>query len=224
MIPTKLALLGLALLPALALAEGHGAPGGQTAAEAIQALKDGNARFVAGKPRHPDQGLKRVKDLAHGQRPFAAILGCSDSRVPPELLFDQGFGDLFTVRVAGNVADPVNLGSVEYAAEHLGVPAVVVLGHHGCGAVKATAEAVAKGAKAEGNLGAIVAEIAPAVAEAKQGAPREGLDDDAVHANARRTAAALLERSPVLKELVEHGKLRVVTAVYDLATGTIEWL
>ena len=220
--PTRLALLAL-VFPAVVLAGGHPEAKGPTADQAIKELKDGNARFVAGKPRHPDQALKRVKDLAGGQRPFATILGCSDSRVPPELVFDQGFGDLFVIRVAGNVADPVNLGSVEYAAEHLGVPVVVVLGHHRCGAVQATAEAVAKGAKVEGNLGAIVSEIAPAVNEARKAPGKEGLEHDAVHANARRTAAAILERSPVLKELVEHGKVKIVTAVYDLASGGVEW-
>jgi carbonic anhydrase len=209
--------------PALALAGGHAAKKETTGDQAIQALKDGNARFVAGKARHPDQGLARVKELAAGQTPFAAVLGCADSRVPPELLFDQGFGDLFVVRVAGNVADPVDIGSVEYAAEHLGVPAIVILGHHGCGAVKATADAVAKGQKVEGNLGAIVAEIAPAVDQAGHVAAREGLVNDAVHANARRTAAALVERSPLIRELVEHGRLKIVPAVYDLDTGTIEW-
>ena len=165
-----------------------------------------------------------MKALAGGQKPFATIIGCSDSRVAPELVFDQGLGDLFVVRVAGNVADPVDLGSVEYAAEHLGVPAIVVLGHHGCGAVKATAEAVAKGEKVEGNLGAIVGEIAPAVDAARKAPGKEGLLNDAAHANARRTAAALVERSAVVKKLVEEGKVKIAVAIYDVETGTIEWL
>ena len=223
MIPKTLALL--VAIPALALADGHGeTKAGPTADQAIQSLKDGNARFVAGKARHPDQSLARVKELSGGQTPFATILGCSDSRVPPELLFDQGFGDLFIVRVAGNVADPIDLGSVEYAAEHLGVPAIVVLGHHKCGAVKAAAEAAEKGVAVPGNIGAIVSEIAPAVDAARKAPGKEGLVNDAVHLNAKRTAAALVERSPIVKELVEHGRLKIVTAVYDLDTGTIEWL
>jgi carbonic anhydrase len=140
--------------------------------------------------------------------------------VPPELVFDEGLGDLFVVRVAGNVADPVNVGSVEYAAEHLGVPLVVVLGHHSCGAVKATAEA---NGKAEGNIGAIVAEIAPAVDAARKAPGKEGLVNDAVHANAKRTAAALTERSAVLKHLVAEGKLRIAVGVYDLESGKVEF-
>ncbi|HET9551987.1 MAG TPA: carbonic anhydrase [Anaeromyxobacteraceae bacterium] len=219
----KTALLAALAAPLLALASDH--PGSHpTPDQAIGLLKEGSGRFASGAPRHPDQGLARVKELAAGQAPFATVLSCSDSRVPPELVFDQGLGDLFVVRVAGNVADPVDLGSVEYAAEHLGVPAIVVLGHHQCGAVKATAEAVAAGAKVEGNLGAIVREIAPAVETARKDPGAEGLLNDAAHANAKRTAAALVERSPVIKKLVDEGKVKIVVAVYDLGTGTVEWL
>jgi carbonic anhydrase len=203
---------------------GHATKPGPTADKALAMLKKGNARFVAGAMTHPDQGRARLKALAAGQQPFATILSCSDSRVPPEVIFDQGLGDLFVVRVAGNVADPVNLGSVEYAAEHLGVPVVVVLGHHKCGAVKATSEAVEAGAKVEGNLGAIVGEISPAVEEARKSPGKEGLVNDAAHANVKRTAAAMLERSPPLRKLVEEGRIKIVGAVYDLDTGVIEWL
>lgn len=208
------------LAPAAALPSDHAAPVAPSPAAVLDQLKAGNARFVAGKPAHPDGSVARRRDLSKGQNPKAIVLGCSDSRVPPELIFDEGLGDLFVVRVAGNVADPVNLGSVEYAAEHLGTPVVVVLGHHSCGAVKATAES---GGKAEGNIGAIVAEIAPAVERARAAPGKEGLLDDAAHANARRTAAALTERSPVLKHLVEEGKLKVAVAVYDLASGKVEF-
>jgi len=199
----KLLLAAVLALPLTALA--HPPGGGKlatTAEEALEELKEGNARFVA------------------GQKPEAVILGCADSRVPPEVIFDEGIGDLFVVRVAGNVSEPASLGSVEYAAEHLGVPLVVVLGHHKCGAVKATAEA--KG-KVEGNIGALVKEIQPAVAAARKHPGKEGLVDDAVHANVELVAAQLLSESPVLTHLVHQGKVKIVTAVYDLESGGIEW-
>jgi carbonic anhydrase len=218
----RLAVLA-ALVPVLASAsESHSAPAGPSPDAVVKELKDGNARFVAGKSKHPDQTVARRAELAKGQHPKAAILGCADSRVPPELVFDEGLGDLFVVRVAGNVADPIDLGSLEYAVEHLGVGVVVVLGHHSCGAVKATVDASGV-LEAQGNIGAILAEIAPAVNQAKATPGKEGLVDDAVHANAARTAGALVERSPVLKKAVEEKKLKIVTAVYDLASGKVEW-
>lgn len=216
----KPALAALLLLPLAALANEHAAPAGPTPDAVLGQLKAGNARFVAGKPAHPDATVARRKELTQGQHPKAAILGCADSRVPPELIFDEGLGDLFVVRVAGNVADPIDVGSVEYAAEHLGTQLVVVLGHHSCGAVKATADS---GGKAEGNIGAIVAEIAPAVEQAKASPGKEGLVNDAVHFNARRAAAALKERSPILAKLLEEGKLKVVVGIYDLESGKVEF-
>lgn len=218
----RFAALALAVLslPALAPASDHPAPAAAPSPDAVlKELVAGNGRFVAGKATHLRENAARRKELAKGQAPRAVVLGCSDSRVPPEILFDEGLGDLFVVRVAGNVADPVNLGSVEYAAEHLGTPLVLVLGHHACGAVKATAEA---GGKAEGNLGAIVSELAPAVEQAKGSPGKEGLVNDAVHANVRLVAAALTARSPVLAKLVEEGKLKIATAVYDLESGKVE--
>ena len=215
----RLAVLAAAL-PILASAEEHHVAAGPTPDAVLKELQAGNARFVGGKPNHPDESKARRAELAKGQHPKAAVLGCADSRVPPELVFDEGLGDLFVVRVAGNVADPVDVGSIEYAVEHLGVGLVVVLGHHSCGAVKATADA---GGKAEGNIGAIVSEIAPAVEQAKASPGKEGLVDDAVHVNARRTAGALVERSPVLKKAVEEKKVKIVAAVYDLKTGQVEF-
>jgi len=220
---SKLIVLATLLVPSLTLAESaHAAKAaGPTPEAVLKDLKDGNARFVAGKSTHPHATAVRLKELVTGQHPEAVILGCADSRVPPEILFDEGLGDLFVVRVAGNIADPYSLGSVEYAAEHLGVPVVVVLGHHSCGAVKATAEA--KG-PVEGNIGVLVKEIQPAVAEAKAHPGKEGLVDTAVHQNVKNAMAALTERSPVMKKLVAEGKVKIAGAVYDLATGTIEWL
>ena len=216
----RLAVLAAALPILAAAEEHHAAPAGPTPDAVLKELQAGNARFVGGKPKHPDASRARRAELAKGQHPKAAVLGCADSRVPPELVFDEGLGDLFVVRVAGNVADPVDVGSIEYAVEHLGVGLVVVLGHHSCGAVKATADA---GGKAEGNIGAIVSEIAPAVEQAKASPGKEGLVDDAVHVNARRTAGALVERSPVLKKAVEEKKVKIVAAVYDLKTGQVEF-
>lgn len=215
------ALLAALLLPALALA--HPPRGGKlatTADEALAELKAGNRRFVAGKHQSPNLDLKRVREVVAGQKPEAVILGCADSRVPPEVIFDEGIGDLFVVRVAGNIAEPATTGSVEYAAEHLGVPLVVVLGHHKCGAVKATAEAHGP---AEGNIGEIVKEIQPAVEAARAHPGAEGLVDDAVHQNAALVAAQLLSESPVLSHLVHEGKVKIVTAIYDLDSGKVEW-
>ena len=223
----KLMLLAVTVLAVPpALAEEHGAPphatakAGPSAEAALADLKEGNARFVAGRPNKGHQSLNRVKEVAKGQHPTAVILGCADSRVPPEVIFDQGIGDLFVVRVAGNIAEPATDGSIEYAAEHLGVPLVVVLGHHKCGAVKATAEAAGP---VEGNIGALVREIRPAVEAAKAHPGKEGLVDTAVHENAARAAAQLTAGSPLLRHLVESGKVKIVTAVYDLEAGTIEW-
>lgn len=219
--PPKIALLAALAIPFLASAH---PPGGDklatTADEALAELKAGNARFVGGKAAHQHQTVKRVKEVASGQKPEAIILGCADSRVPPEVIFDEGIGDLFVVRVAGNVAEPATTGSVEYAAEHLHVPLVVVLGHHKCGAVKATAEVHGP---VEGNIGSIVKEIQPAVETARKNPGKEGLVDDAVHENVRLVAGQLVSESEVLKHLVHEGKLKIVTAVYDLDSGKVEW-
>lgn len=205
---------------------GHGAPaaghGGHGAAQSpdavLKALLVGNERFVAGTAKRPNAGYVRRAELAKGQHPRAVVVGCADSRVPPELLFDQGLGDLFVVRVAGNVAEPGVVGSVEYAAEHLGTPLVVVLGHEGCGAVKATLD----GAGEDGNIGSLVRDIRPAVATACQPAAA-GCDSlhEGVHLNARAQAKNLLDRSPVLRELAAAGKVNVVVATYDLASGKV---
>jgi carbonic anhydrase len=185
----------------------------------MRELLAGNARFVEGKPANKELGDARRRALALGQHPKAAILSCSDSRVPPEHLFDQGLGDLFVIRLAGNVPEPAAVGSVEYAVEHLGVGLVVVLGHHACGAVKAALE----GGEPEGDVGLIVKDIAPAVRTARAtGKAGAALEDAVVHENARRAAAALTERSAAVRRLVREGKLEIKVAVYDLATGQLE--
>jgi len=220
---TSILSAALTVAPAAGLATdaGHHGPAkaGPTADAVLKALKDGNARFVSGKAKHPNESMARVKALAAGQAPTAIVLGCSDSRVPPEILFDQGIGDLFVVRGAGNVSEPHSLGSIEYAAEHLGSPLIVVLGHHKCGAVKATAE----GAGVEGNLGQLVKEIQPAVATAKASPDEEGVVHTAIHAHAKNVAGELLSESPVLSKLAAEGKVKIVVGIYDLDSGKVDW-
>ena len=198
------------------LAEDH-APGISPDA-ALARLKAGNARFVAGELSHPNQGPARRTKLSEGQRPFAIILGCSDSRTPPEVIFDQGLGDLFVVRSAGNVVDDVALGSIEYAVEHLGSSLIVVLGHENCGAVKATVD----GGDLPGHLPAIAKAIRPAV-KASAHHPGDPLDN-AVLENARLEAQRVATSKPILQKLVEEGKVRVVAARYDLNTGRVVFL
>jgi len=201
---------------ALAADAHHATTAGPSADAVLKELAAGNARYVAGKLTLVTATPARRAEVVRSQHPKAIVLGCSDSRVPPELLFDQGIGDLFVVRVAGNVAAPDTLGSVEYAAGHLGTPLVVVLGHTGCGAVAATCA----GGHAEGHVEAIVEEIRPAVLLVKAASP-EACAKAAVPENARLAAASLTKESPILAKLVADGKLRIVTAVYDLATGAV---
>jgi carbonic anhydrase len=186
-------------------------------------LTEGNSRFIKGDPEPRPMDRYRRAELAKGQHPFAAILTCADSRVPPEFIFNQGLGDLFVVRVAGNVADPAVLGSLEYAAEHLGVTLIVIMGHTDCGAVKAALE----GKGAEGNLGVILGRIAPAVRKAKAQAAldvKADLLDLAVRANVQQAVTDLLRDSEVLSHLVGAHKVRIVKALYHLDSGAVEIL
>jgi carbonic anhydrase len=194
-----------------------------TAEQALQKLKEGNERYVAFKRTYPDQDAVRLKLLAQEQHPFAVILGCSDSRVPPELLFDQGLGDLFVIRVAGNILDDATLASIEFAAEELKVPLVMVLGHERCGAVKATLE----GGGVPGHVSRLVEAIQPAVARVKA-AVAQGKDetdnelDKVVRANIRMVVGHIASSQPVLAKLVQQGKLKVVGGRYDLDEGAVE--
>jgi carbonic anhydrase len=190
--------------------------------EALQKLMDGNKRFVSGSLAQKDLSAKKREELAKGQKPFATVLTCSDSRVPPEILFDQGLGDVFVVRVAGNVVDPIALGSIEYAAEHLGSPLVLILGHSKCGAVKATLEA--KG-KPEGNIGAIVKKIMPAAAAAKKkGGTQDEILETAIKENVKNVYADVMKNSKIISHLVEEGKLTIAAGEYDITTGKIEMI
>ncbi|MHB8840583.1 MAG: carbonic anhydrase [Candidatus Aquicultor sp.] len=184
-------------------------------------LKEGNARFAEDKLAEKDLGGSKREELVKGQKPFAIILGCSDSRVPPEDVFDQGLGDLFVIRVAGNVDDTISLGSIEYAAEHLNVPLLVVMGHSGCGAVQATVE----GGEIPPNIGAIASKIEPSVEIAKSRDKEESaIIEDAVVENVKAVVKDIEANSPIVKELIEKGKFKVVGAKYELATGEVEFL
>ncbi|MEW6380883.1 MAG: carbonic anhydrase [bacterium] len=190
---------------------------GITGDQALQILMTGNKQYVAAKLAHPNSTPERRTELVKGQHPFAIILSCSDSRVPPEIVFDQGLGDLFVVRVAGNVVDDLALGSIEYAAEHLGVPLIMVLGHEKCGAVTATVEG---GGKAPGHIDAVVKAIKPAVEKVKD-QPGDKVEN-ATRANIDMVVEQLKTSKPVLAELVKDGKLMIVGARYDLDTGVVE--
>jgi carbonic anhydrase len=168
--------------------------------------------------QHPHETAERQRELASSQSPHAEILSCADSRVPPELIFDQGLGDLFIIRVAGNVVSDTELGSLEYGAEHLHVPLLVVLGHQHCGAVTAAVE----GGEAEGHIAALVNLLRPAV-EKTQGMPGDHVEN-AVKANVEMVVKQLRASTPILAKLVSEGKLKVVGAVYSLDTGKVTWL
>ena len=194
------------------------APTALSPAAAQTRLVEGNKRFVDEATTHPDQTAARRREVAQGQHPFAIVLTCADSRVSPEILFDQGIGDLFVIRNAGNLSDDHVLGSIEYAVEHLHATMIVVLGHTKCGAVAA---AVA-GGEAPGHIKSIVEDLADAVSMAKKkpGDPA----DNAVRINAKLTAAAISQAAPILSEAVKSGHVKVVAARYDIATGAVEFL
>ena len=187
-------------------------------ATAFAKLVEGNKRFVTGSPSRVSPTAQQWTDLAKGQHPFAIVLACADSRLSPEIIFDQGLGDLFVIRNAGNLLDDHVIGSIEYAVEHLHVSLIVVLGHTKCGAVTA---AVA-GGEAPGHLKSIVESLQAAVAMAKQ-KPGDPVDN-AVRINARLEANTLTQTEPIVAELVKTGKVTVVAARYDIATGAVEFL
>jgi carbonic anhydrase len=190
--------------------------------EPLRQLFAGNARFARGEPANPRRRPEDFRAVAEGQRPMAAVISCADSRVPPELLFDMGVGDLFVIRVAGNVvsgAGAVVKGSVEYAVAELGVALVVVLGHTGCGAVKAALKHIDDGDAVPGAIRELVGLIRPAVARSK-GQPGDPLDN-AIRANVRLGVERLKALKPLLAPRVAAGRLSVVGGVYDLRTGAV---
>jgi carbonic anhydrase len=199
-----------------------------SASAALQRLREGNQRFAADTPiRDTLSSRVRRARLADSQAPFAAILGCSDSRVPVEIVFDQGLGDLFVIRVAGNIVAPSLIGSVEFAAELFGTRLVVVLGHSGCGAVLATLQELQQAAaNPSRNVHSIVERIRPSVAELLTAEPE--LDPDvllqrAVRANIRASVDQLRTGSPLIESLIQNAGLRVVGAEYSLETGVVEF-
>ena len=190
---------------------------GPTAAEVWNSLMAGNQRFVAGKPQARNLVSLRHK-LASGQSPKAIILSCSDSRVGPELVFDQSLGDIFVVRTAGNIADKVALGSIEYAVDHLHSPLLVVLGHQKCGAVNA---ACSGDKMPSPNLEAIVEKINPAVIQAKSYAEADDLVESAIKENVHQSATDLIANSEIIRDAVKSGKLTVIEAEYELESGQV---
>ncbi len=221
-IPREMVILALAICLVLActgvaIATDDSQSSEMTGDEAWAKLIEGNQRFVAG-VRADRDFVSRRAELTAGQHPFATIITCSDSRVPPELLFDQGLGDVFIIRNAGNVVDGIELGSIEYGVEHCHTPLLVVLGHSSCGAVTA---AVSGGAG--GNIGGIMDEIEPALQTAeKTNKTGTELIEETVNENVKLVIQNILDRSPVTKELVEKGGLEIMGAKYFLDTGKVE--
>ena len=203
-----------------AFAAARNVPSPENGDEALARLLAGNKRFVQGKTQSPRRDSVRRTEVAQGQKPFAIILTCSDSRLAPEVVFDEGLGDLFVVRVAGNTApDPMLIGSMEYSALTFGSILLMVLGHDRCGAVEASLDVVTKGSVPPGEIGAATAPIVPAI-QAVQGRPADQLLDAAIQENVRQTVQRL-GQVPTLAELVQGGKLKIVGYEYDLHTGKV---
>jgi len=199
-----------------------------TASEAKKRLKQGNQRFVSG-VRSIDTVIKQVQraECLEGQAPFAIILGCSDSRVPAEIIFDQGLGDLFVIRVAGNIVAPSQVGSVEFAAERFGTPLVVVLGHSMCGAVMATIDELANPSEGKSsNVLSIVNRIRPVIEPLFETELRNNpgkLLESSIHANILAARNHLMHGSPMLENLVQQGDLEIIGAEYSLETGEVKF-
>src|SRR5262249_12825798 len=216
----RLIIITLALLLPLGstTSVGHKAEDKVTADAVLAELKAGNDHHVAHRYQHPHENAERQRQLVAEQNPHAEILSCADSRVPPEIIFDQGLGDLFVVRVAGNVATDTELGSLEYGAEHLHIPLLVVLGHEHCGAVTAAVQ----GGEVEGHISSLVDLIKPGVDQSR-GQPGDPVAN-AVRTNVENVVKQLRASNPLLSQLVAQGKLKIVGGVYSLKTGKVTWL
>jgi carbonic anhydrase len=191
--------------------------------EVVAMLAKGNERFATDHPSYPHEGAARRSEVVSGQHPLATIISCSDSRVPPEILFDEGLGDLFIVRVIGNVSRGDEAGSAEYGVEHLGTPLLVVLGHTGCGAVTAAVTH----AKAHGHVPPLLTHIKHAALTASRERPElKGMDlvPEAIRANVFHSMEGPLIRSEIIRNRIHSGKLKVVRAIYDMKSGRVEWL
>ncbi|GAB5416512.1 MAG: carbonic anhydrase [Crocinitomicaceae bacterium] len=187
------------------------------ASEALKILKEGNERYVKGELKHPHTDNSRRDNLKDSQHPFAVVLSCADSRVVPELIFDQGLGDLFVIRVAGNIAKDKVLGSMEYAVKFLNSKLIIVLGHESCGAVGASLGDSDPG----GHIGAIIEKIKPAVYMAKR-MPGDHLTNS-IQVNAQLVSEEIKESKPILNEAVKHGGVEVISAYYELSTGRVKF-
>lgn len=185
---------------------------------ALMKLKEGNERFINGKTQHPNQDFKRIKEVASGQKPFAIIVGCSDSRVPNEIIFDQGIGDLFIVRTAGQVSSYASWGSIEFGNAVLGAKLIVVLGHTSCGAVSAAC----KIPDVPGHIVTLINAIKPAADAAKK-IPGD-LIENAVKINVAMEVKQLQSLEPVLTKAIKNGSVKIVGAIYNLTTGQVEFL
>jgi carbonic anhydrase len=187
--------------------------------EALKRLKDGNQRFIEGKSVKPNQDFNRIKEVAGGQYPFATIVGCSDSRVPNEIIFDQGVGDLFIVRTAGQVSTYASWGSIEFAEEVLGTKLIVVLGHTQCGAVNAAVTLP----EVPGHIVTLINAIKPAVTRARM-LPHDNLLDASIKENVLMQVEQLKSLEPVLAKRVREGSIKIVGAIYHLQTGKVEFI
>jgi carbonic anhydrase len=194
-----------------------------TASEALQRLQEGNERFMAGTARFPTVQKEILAKLAKGQSPYATILSCSDSRVPPELIFDAGFGELFIIRVAGNVIAPEVAASMQYAERHLRTPLFVVLGHTGCGAVTAAVETRLKGTRQLWRIQLLIDSIMPGLAEIDWQLNPEMMLTKAVEANVRWSMQQIRD-TPEARERKAEGRVRLVGAVYEIETGCVRFL
>jgi carbonic anhydrase len=194
-----------------------------SADEVIAMLKKGNERFAGGNPTYPHEGAARRAEVSPSQHPLATIISCSDSRVPPEILFDEGIGDLFIVRVIGNIGGADETGSAEYGVEHLGTQLLVVLGHTSCGAVTAAVT----GLMVEGSIPPLLAHIKPAVQTAHKEHPELSGNDlvpEAVRTNVFHSIQELFTRSEIIRARTQSGKLKAVGAIYDIKSGRVNWL
>ena len=199
------------------------APGPVTADEALERLIAGNTRFVRGEARFPTVQKEILAELAKAQRPYATILGCSDSRVPPELVFDAGFGELFIVRVAGNVISPEVMGTLQYSGVHLKTPLFVVLGHEGCGAVQAALAARRQAPREREHIARLLERILPGLHNVSMEST-DGIQlREAVEANVRWSMQQVLE-TPEAKARAAEGVMKLVGAVYELETGRVRFL
>ena len=194
-----------------------------SADEALQRLIDGNERFLRGESRVAGLSRETMAEMARGQRPFATILGCSDSRVAPELIFDAGLGELFVIRVAGNVLSAEVAGSMQYAVSHLRTPLVVVLGHEGCGAIQAALETKYQNVQQRSRIQLLVDSILPALAGLDPGLPPPARLARAVESNVRSTVCRILA-SPEGQARVAEGRVKCVGAIYEIETGRVQFL